>query len=280
VAGDVDDLAAAVPRRGPELLERLPGLDPVALGQYADGLLHADPGQQRVLQLADGSSQAPGLAGLLVAGGLAGQLAADAALLGGEEVGQDHGRGQVGDVIPADPPAVLGPPHDRVVRDRGHLTRAVQPGLGFWLQVLGFGDPVLARGHFTAASSLSRCLTWAADGLVMALPSGNTTVGTVWNPPLTDITKSAAAASSSMLISAISMPSRASWLLSRLQKAHHVVVYMVSGCAIGCSPSACRYELHITNTSERQVLPARTAASRDYEARAAPASVGERPDRR
>src|SRR5580698_7700850 len=34
-----------------------------------------------------------------------------------------------------------------------------------------------------------------------------------------------------MLISAISTPSRASWLLSLRQKAHHVVVYIVSGCA-------------------------------------------------
>src|SRR5580698_3377009 len=65
----------------------------------------------------------------------------------------------------------------------------------------------------------------------MALPSGNTTVGTVWLPPLTDITKLAASGSSSMLISAISMPSVASCLLSLRQKAHHVVVYMVSGCA-------------------------------------------------
>jgi hypothetical protein len=28
------------------------------------------------------------------------------------------------------------------------------------------------------------------------------------------------------------MPSRASWLFSRLQNAHHTVVYMVSGCAM------------------------------------------------
>src|SRR5580704_5963506 len=78
-----------------------------------------------------------------------------------------------------------------------------------------------------------------------------------------------------MLTSEISMPSRASWLLSRLQKAHHVVVYMVSGCAIGCSPSACRYELHITNTSELQVLPSRTGPRGN---RAALPAYGEHPE--
>src|ERR1022692_1417066 len=35
-----------------------------------------------------------------------------------------------------------------------------------------------------------------------------------------------------MSTSAISMPSRASWVFSRLQNAHHGVVYMVSGCVI------------------------------------------------
>jgi hypothetical protein len=32
------------------------------------------------------------------------------------------------------------------------------------------------------------------------------------------------------------MPSAASWRFSRLQNAHHVVVYMVSGCVIGRPP--------------------------------------------
>src|SRR6185437_15986372 len=40
-------------------------------------------------------------------------------------------------------------------------------------------------------------LTCAADGLVSAVPSGNRTVGTVWLPPFTDITNSAAASSRS-----------------------------------------------------------------------------------
>ena len=62
VAGDVDDLAAAAPGSLPELLERLPGLDPVPLGQYADRLLDPDPGGQRVLKLADCGAQPPSLA--------------------------------------------------------------------------------------------------------------------------------------------------------------------------------------------------------------------------
>jgi hypothetical protein len=58
----------------------------------------------------------------------------------------------------------------------------------------------------------SCALTCAADGLVSAVPSGNSTVGTVWLPPFTDITNSAAASSRSMSTSTISIPSRASCL--------------------------------------------------------------------
>src|SRR6202042_3574755 len=98
-------------------------------------------------------------------------------------------------LVAADPPAVLGPPyHGLRVLARGQVG-AVSGRLRARRTVAG--------RHLTTVSSCSRCLTWAADGLVMALPSGNTTVGTVWFPPLTDMTYSAAAGSSSMLTSAI-----------------------------------------------------------------------------
>src|SRR5215469_3442187 len=57
VGRDIDHPPAAVPRGGPELLEGLPGTDPVALGQDADRLLDADPRGQRVLKLAHGGSE-------------------------------------------------------------------------------------------------------------------------------------------------------------------------------------------------------------------------------
>src|SRR6201996_8207062 len=83
--------------------------------------------------------------------------------------------------------------------------------------------------QLAAGVPASRFFTWMADGFTITLPSGKTTVGTVWLPPLTLITYSAAAGSRSMSTSVISIPSRASWALSRLQNAHHWVVYMVSG---------------------------------------------------
>jgi hypothetical protein len=55
----------------------------------------------------------------------------------------------------------------------------------------------------------------------------NTNVGTVWLPPLTFITSSAADSSRSMSTSSYSMPSRCSWALSRTQYPHQVVVYIV-----------------------------------------------------
>ena len=63
IGRDIDDPAAPVPGRGPELLEGLPGPDAVALGENADRLLDADPGGQGVLQLADGGPQPPRLIG-------------------------------------------------------------------------------------------------------------------------------------------------------------------------------------------------------------------------
>jgi hypothetical protein len=179
---DIDDLPPPVPGGGPELLEGLAGLDAVPLGQDADGLLHPDPGQQGMLQLAHGGAQLAGLAGQGLARRLGHRrrLAIRTALLGGQEVGQDHGRGQVGHLVAADPPAVLGPPYHGL----GVVLAGRQLAAGGRLRA----RMTVAGRHLTTASSCSRCLTWAADGLVMALPSGNTTVGTVWLPPLTDMT--------------------------------------------------------------------------------------------
>src|SRR5215472_17016994 len=61
VARDVDDPSPAAPRRVPELLECLPGLDPVPFCQHADRLLDSDPRGERVLEMANRRSQAAGL---------------------------------------------------------------------------------------------------------------------------------------------------------------------------------------------------------------------------
>src|SRR5262249_33567410 len=82
-------------------------------------------------------------------------------------------------------------------------------------------------GHEATARSSIRCLTARADGLVSVLPSANSMVGTVWNPPFTLITYSAAAGSRSMSTSLISIPSSASCLFSLRQYPHQVVVYIV-----------------------------------------------------
>src|SRR5580704_6653216 len=115
VAGDVDDLAATAAGRLPELLERLPGLDAVPLGEYADRLLDPDPGRQRMLELADGGAQPPCLAGT---GRLAGGLRRGSvrqAVLRREQIGQDHGAREVRQVVAADTPAILGTPDNGVV---------------------------------------------------------------------------------------------------------------------------------------------------------------------
>src|SRR6202042_1785495 len=82
------------------------------------------------------------------------------------------------------------------------------------------------------ASCGSFFCTWAADGLHIVEPSPNSRVGTVWLPPLTLITNSAAAGSSSMSTSVTSIPARPSWRLRFLQKPHQVVVYIVSGTGV------------------------------------------------
>jgi len=55
---------AARPRRLAQQVERLAGAEPVPLGEHPDGLLHPDPGRQRVLKLGDGDGQARRLVGL------------------------------------------------------------------------------------------------------------------------------------------------------------------------------------------------------------------------
>src|ERR1700690_2011205 len=82
------------------------------------------------------------------------------------------------------------------------------------------------------ASCASFFCTCAADGLHIVEPSPNSRVGTVWLPPLTRITNSAAAGSSSMSTSVTSIPARPSWRLRFLQKPHQVVVYIVSGTGV------------------------------------------------
>ena len=58
-------------------------------------------------------------------------------------------------------------------------------------------DLEVAAGHaviegWRPTTEASRALTCPIDGLVAALPSGKIKVGTVWLPPLTDMTTSAA----------------------------------------------------------------------------------------
>jgi hypothetical protein len=83
----------------------------------------------------------------------------------------------------------------------------------------------------------SRACTCAADGLTIVLPSPNSSVGTVWLPPLTLITNSAAASSRSMSTSVISTPTRFSCAFRRLQNPHQLVVYIVSGTRASLSSS-------------------------------------------
>jgi hypothetical protein len=249
IACDVDDSPAPAARSIPELLECLARLNPVPFRQHSDGLLYPDPGQQRMLQLAHGGAQPARLAGrCCLSGWRLGLPCLRHARLGGQQVGKDHRAGEVGQIITADPPAILGPADDRIVRydksrslglalsfvrvsrrrcARGHdtavwLGRCPPRGLAALSRVRACGISLAATGaspalrlttdsihpasqrkispdaclgfagtlarHRAPASSPRRCITAFADGLVMALPSGNTTVGTVWLPPLTDIT--------------------------------------------------------------------------------------------
>src|SRR6516225_10179791 len=112
----------------------------------------------------------------------------------------------------------------------GEMDRVARLGL-VWASM--YSCP--ADGHhgpfgilYPAVTAANRSRTCAADGLTSVVPSGSTTVGTVWLPPLTDITNSAAAGSCSMSTSAISIPSRASCFFRFRQKPHHGVVYIIS----------------------------------------------------
>src|SRR5580704_2823806 len=57
-----------------------------------------------------------------------------------------------------------------------------------------------------------------------------------------------------MFTSVISMPSAASWLFSLRQKAHQVVVYIVSGCATAALPIH-NVQDNFTNATEARALP-------------------------
>src|ERR1700678_2998684 len=188
-------------------------------------------------------------------------------LVGGEQVREHHGAGEVGDVLLADSPAALGLAHDHIV----NLPRFVRPVFGHTCPALprlattghqqhtirttrrtpnSIREQIRMRGRaypgpfgmidFYCGSSalpqpvgLASCAsffcTWAADGLHIVEPSPNNRVGTVWLPPLTLITNSAAAGSSSMSTSVTSIPARPSCRLRFLQNPHQVVVYIVSG---------------------------------------------------
>ena len=139
----------------------------------------------------------------------------------GQQVGQHHGAGQVGHFLVPDPPpgrrapgyrldwggiAVVGRPQRLLRRRAGVCLLASLPAaiiLGrpaaFCCAAFRHADRARARArtsvrsvvltsHMFAAVPLSLSLTWAADGFVIAVPSGNTTVGTVIFPPLTLIT--------------------------------------------------------------------------------------------
>src|SRR6516225_8852321 len=91
------------------------------------------------------------------------------------------------------------------------LLAAVAPGVPGIRRLVAFGF------HHPVVGSRRCSRICAADGFVSAVPFGRTTVGTVWLPPLTDITYSAESGSRSMSTSVTSIPSRASWLFNRRQ---------------------------------------------------------------
>lgn len=133
ITGDIDNPAAPVPSRRPELLERLPGADPVAFGKDADRLLDPDPCGQRMLKLADGGPQPVRLLGRPAISGPGGALGVpgpgcvgpgacgwqrlwrscsrDRRLdrgrqLGCDQVSEDHRAGKVGQLVVAYAPPV------------------------------------------------------------------------------------------------------------------------------------------------------------------------------
>src|SRR5215467_103844 len=77
-------------------------------------------------------------------------------------------------------PAVAAGPTGRVVVPG--LLAAASPGVPGVNRLVAFGV------HHPVVSSRRYSRIRAADGFVSAVPSGSTTVGTVWLPPFTDIT--------------------------------------------------------------------------------------------
>src|SRR6185437_9531018 len=148
--------------------------------------------------------------------------------VGGQQVGEDHGAGQVGDLFVTDLPAGGGAAGHRSVlrREAAAVHRACARALGMGIRGMGSvpacpavlpsgqllpGYVAALRGgsrpglavtcvpartprvcriafHRPYSEAVRRSLTCAADGFVSAVPSGNTTVGTVCIPPFTDIT--------------------------------------------------------------------------------------------
>ena len=88
-----------------------------------------------------------------------------------------------------------------------------------------YGGPIDAPGRRPppvvtgsgAGRQARRSRTCVIDGFVAALPSGKSRVGTVWLPPLTDMTYSAVPGSCSMSTSVKPMPSRSIWDFRRRQ---------------------------------------------------------------
>jgi hypothetical protein len=101
--GDAGDLLAAGPGHIPKQIERGPRLEPVPLGQDADGLLDPDPRGQRVLELGHRYGQPRRLVGFVgrSSGGRSGRTK-----VGGQQVGEHHGTGQVGGLLRPDLPAL------------------------------------------------------------------------------------------------------------------------------------------------------------------------------
>ena len=111
--------------------------------------------------------------GITNGGGAAVRLWYGIGQLSRDQVGEDHRTRQVRYVL------VAYAPPGRGTAQHGPVRRA---------RAGGPGRLVALAGHQRTASSFRRSLTCAADGLVRALPSGKSTVGTVWNPPLMSIT--------------------------------------------------------------------------------------------
>src|SRR5699024_5665203 len=80
----------------------------------------------------------------------------------------------------------------------------------------------------SAGQSASRSCTCASEGLVADDPSGNSSVGTVWSPPLACSTNAAASGTSSMFTSVNGISALLSWVFNRRQYPHQVVLYITT----------------------------------------------------